>query len=128
MYLGYESRSGTLIKAPSRSSWFDNVADYHRRGLCAQTKDAHSSTASKIRIDPDRGVQYHLLVFDEGVVLDNGVLSGDPLIIKKSTIGLRETVNEIEFRSMMIYWVIAKRDGGYRATEETEETVADMFG
>jgi hypothetical protein len=29
---------------------------------------------------------------------------------------------------MMIYWGIAKRDGGYRVTEETEETVADMFG
>jgi hypothetical protein len=128
MFNGYETRSAILIKAPSRSSWFDNVTSYHRRGECAQTKDAHSSTASKIKTDSDRGVQYHLLVFGEGMILDNGVLSDDPKCIVKKSIGLTETVGTTEFRTMMVYWVIAKRDGGYRANEETEETVDDLFG
>jgi hypothetical protein len=47
---GYENHSAVLIKAPSRSSWFDNVADYHRRtGYCKETKEAHVTTASMIK-------------------------------------------------------------------------------
>jgi hypothetical protein len=83
--------------------------------------------ASKIRNDSDRGVQYHLLVFGEGMILDNGILSDDPNCIVKKLIGLMETVGETEFCTMMVYWVIAKRDGGYHAKEEMEETIDNLF-
>ena len=121
------NKSRSFARESSRSSWFNNTLDYHRRGLCDETKDAHSSTVSKIKVDSARGVEYHLLVFGEGMVLANGVLSGDPIQIKKTTIGLSEVIDGITFHTMMVYWVIAQRDGGFRRTEETEETVEDLF-
>lgn len=86
-YLGCHHVPGSWIqklcdpnfKGPSRSSWYSNVDDYHCRGFCDETKDSHTSTASKIKANKERGVQHHLLVFEEAVTLDNVIISGDPI-------------------------------------------------
>jgi hypothetical protein len=123
---GFDDRA-VLVKGPSRSSWFSNVQDYHRRGFCNETKDSHVSTANAIKKDEARQVQYWLLIFDEKVTLDNVIFSGDPVQVTKKKIALSEKIGDIDANTSIIFWTIAKRHGGFRRTAEKQESLSDMF-
>jgi hypothetical protein len=82
-----------LVKGPSRSCWYGNVEQYHRRAFCTETQVTHASTVSKLAYDKnDRRDQYWLLVFKEDVVLDNVIFSGDPVDVEKKSIGLKKDI------------------------------------
>jgi hypothetical protein len=124
---GYENRA-VLVKGPARSCWFRNVDQYHRRDFCTKTKEAHSSTESMLAFDKKIcREQYWLLVFKEDVLLDNVIFSGDPFYVEKKSIGLKEEIQGVECRSSMVYWIIAKKHGGFRRLEERKDTFTGMF-
>ena len=106
---GLKNRS-VLIKGPCRSAWHNEVEDYHRRkaGFCENTKEKHGNTADAIKIDEIRRWHYWLLIFPEDVVLDNAVISGDPIHVTMERIGLKKSVGGKECRSSSVYWRIAK--------------------
>lgn len=70
-----------LVKGPSRDATHDLIDEYHRKLDCAHTKDAHSKTSIAISQAPERQVSYWLLLFKEGVKLDNVVFSGDNQLV-----------------------------------------------
>jgi hypothetical protein len=124
---GYENRA-VLVKGPSRSHWLNNVDDYHRRtGFCNETKETHLSTVSKIATNEDRQVKFWLLIFNEDVTLDNVIFSGDPIHVDKKSIGLKEVVDGIDCVTSFVYWIIAKKHGGFRSSEALDESVPSLF-
>jgi hypothetical protein len=123
---GYTNRA-VLVKGPSSSCWYGNVEQYHRHAFCTETQVAHASTVSKLAYDKnDRRDQYWLLVFKEDVVLDNVIFSNDPVDVEKKSIGLKKDIRGVECRSSMVYWVIAKKHGGFRRKEERKDTFEGM--
>jgi hypothetical protein len=100
---------------------------YHQFFRCNENKDSHISTVSKLANNEDRRVQHWLLIFKEDVTLDNVIFSGDPIHVEKKSIGLKTTIEEIQCRSSMVYWVIAKKHGGFRRKSEKKESVQDLF-
>jgi hypothetical protein len=117
-----------LIKGPCRSSWHSQVDEYHRRsGFCENTKEKHANTKDVIKTDESRWFHYWLLIFPVGIVLDNVILSGDPIHITMERIGVKNTIDGTDFRSSFVYWRIAKREGGFRKKQAKKESVSDMF-
>jgi hypothetical protein len=58
---------------------------------------AHVSTISKLAYNrKDCREQYWLLVFKEGVLLDNVIFSGDPYDMQKRSIGLKEEIQGVK--------------------------------
>jgi hypothetical protein len=123
---GYEDRA-ILIKGPSRDATHGLIDEYHRKLDCVNTKDAHSKASIAISHAPERQVSYWLLLFKEGVKLDNVVFAGDPIFLKKQSIGLKDTIKERDFLSTYVQWRIADKDAGYRKVAEKIETMEDLY-
>jgi hypothetical protein len=124
---GLDDRA-VLIKGPCRSSWHAEVEDYHRRsGFCENTKELHTNTVDAIKMDEARWFHYWLLIFPEEVVLDNVILSGDPIHVTMGRIGVHKDIGGTECRSSFVYWRIAKREGGFRKKQAKKESISDMF-
>lgn len=103
-----------LIKGRSRPSCYDMTDDYHRKAnACYATKTKHRNTTSQIKNDPERFYKHWLLIFPEGLVFDNVIISGDHHDILINSIGVREKNEKHSTNTKFVYWVIALRDGGF---------------
>jgi hypothetical protein len=123
-----------LIKGPSRSDWFNHLGSFHRRDECQTTKDRQTETSQAIKKNEDRQIQYWLLIFDATVTLDNVILSGDPIRVTKNKIAITADLRpeadgtKVVALTVMVYWKIAMRDGGYlREEEDDDDSLSDLM-
>ena len=116
-----------LIKGPSRDFWFNQIEEYHKDMDCAATKRAHLATAGEIASDEERHFKYWLLIFPESIILDNGVFSGHPTNIESNVVGLESNMDDLDFRSAMIYWQVALKNGGRRIKAKKATCVKSLF-
>jgi hypothetical protein len=105
---GYNNNRTILVKGPS-SPFFslNKIEAYHRKSECSSKKDAHNATFNDIINNDDRQVAYWLLVFPETVTLDNVIFSGDPVNIESGSIGLKEDIDGVTYRTSIVFWKIA---------------------
>ena len=98
----YEKRA-VLIKGPSRDFSIRDSDRYHRKMACNATKNAHMAT--EIKIEDDLGLQssFWLLLFPEGIILDNAFVETGwvKMIEHNSPIGE-------PLHGMAVYWVIGE--------------------
>ena len=118
------SNQAILIQGPSRIFWM-NHQGYHRKKVCASTEKAHLATINAIKADVSCQFSYWLLIFPEGVVLDNVIFSHDPEHMSASSIGLMEPVGGVDFRTLMVNWVVAEKYGGRRVGGKKKTTIND---
>ena len=102
--------------------------------MCDTTQTAH--TASQLAIDedrPERIYQHWLLVWPEGTVLDNCVLSGHATDVTMTLVPMESKANtncfDKKILGLAIYWKIAEKYSG-RQVEAAEDDVdpKKLFG
>jgi hypothetical protein len=101
-----------LVKGPSRSSWYKEFESFSKKIQCDATAEYHEETVGKIDRDEDRQFAYWLLVFPEGTFLDNVILSGDQINVKKKVIGVVNVIDGIEYRCITSNWRVSDKFGG----------------
>ena len=113
----YEGRC-LLIKRPAQDYIQRHPNLYHAKMKCAETKEAHEGYNLKGDL-----VEYlfHLLIFPEGVVLDNTHFAGEATPIVQThfnPVMVSADHNDNNFGKdlpmMWVYWDIAFKDGGIK--------------
>jgi hypothetical protein len=119
-----------MLRGPSRAFWLWDAARCHMDTAkfdCPKTKQRHDKTDTAIENDPSRKYSYHLLVFPQGVVLDNSIFSDNNTQITRHQLAHKLEADDVEnkFRQviwgMNVYWRIAEV-GGIRIRKE-EDTI-----
>ena len=120
-----------LIQGLKRSSNYENWEAFNRRvGHCASLKEMMRNTSVALVSDQDRKIGYYLLVFPEGIELDNVIISGDRNEIEKKSIGCKsaDIAEGISTATMFVYWHIAISGAGHRIDQKATTTTASAFG
>jgi hypothetical protein len=109
-----------LVRGPSQDYFHQDAERYHQDSFCAETKKAHETLQTNIAADKSRQECWWLLVFPEGTVLENHIISGDAVHVKKEFMELSEKnsainekgkTEEVEQLSGEVYWRIALTGG-----------------
>ena len=107
---------------------------WNKIDACEATQTAH--TASQLAIDedrPERIYQYWLLVWPEGTILDNYILSGHATDVTMTLVPMESKANtncfDKKILGLAIYWKIAEKYSG-RQVEAAEDDVdpKKLFG
>jgi len=115
-----------LVTGRCRPSVYDEIDEYHRKQYsCQATKTKHRNTAGEIKQDPGRLFKHWLLIFPEGIVLDNVIISGDHRDILMKSIGVKEKKEDNTSCTLFVNWVVALRDGGFRAKASDDDDEED---
>ena len=120
--------TAVVIKGRSRSSSYDLAHDsYHRNDYgSSQTAAVHKNTIEAIKRDVVRQEYYWRIIF-KSVPLDNTIVSGDAVLVKKNDIGTSHLVGSVDCKSCFVSWMIAKKDSGYRISHGHKIAVEDLF-
>jgi hypothetical protein len=114
------SNRAVLIRGPSQDYWHQDAQRYHAEKFCEQTKKVHESLQTSIENQKERLYSHWLLVFPEGVVFENYILSDDAVHVKKTTLDLVGSCSytdekgkdqELELLGMDVHWRIATKGG-----------------
>ena len=104
---------------------------YHGKLTCEATKASHEATQFSIRANPVRKTCFWLLVFPEGIALDNRTLGGDNTNLTLHWNGLSRDANETavgeKIHGMCIFWRIAEDGGRQIRSIATIPDVASLF-
>jgi hypothetical protein len=114
-----------------------NAGLYHETGVdCQVTKTAHEKTDTAIKADPNRQTSFFLIVFHQGLILDNYIFSGNDTVLKTWKNGMklepdhesnpfkRKTIDVI---GMCVWWRIGTTGGTRIRDGEAEEDADDLF-
>ena len=83
------AKRAILIRGPSQSHWYGtSVYNEDVKNLCNRTGLVQKSEQSAIPSSLDRKYSYWVIVFPEGVVLENLTLSGNETHISKGTLDM----------------------------------------
>ena len=125
-----------MFKMPSQSFWHQSTNLYHHHGEvfenpedqvlnCSQTKQAHLTLKDAIKGDTNRQIEYHLLVFEEGIKLVNHTFSGDATFVDCKYNTMEAVVShegqEVDIDGNSNFWVIAVEGGSRLATLATSK-------
>jgi hypothetical protein len=117
-----------LITGPSRDAWIRKTKKFHLKDKiqCAATKKSHQHTDLQIEKDFKRKKSYWLLIFGEGVILDNRIFETDATAISTKIVGLESKSGDNELKKtlhgIVIYWRVGEKFGG-RQFESNERDV-----
>ena len=114
-----------MIKGPLRPHCFRDAEAYHCKDVCKATFETH--TASQLEIKRSIGqrcaIVYWLLVFPDGVEIDNTIISGDRKAVIGTIRGMKELVETKkgpkEVLEQAICWEVAEK-GGQRIQKVTK--------
>jgi hypothetical protein len=103
------------ISGPSMCFWVRGTDKYHHKLDCEATKKKHAITELQIGTKPGRQRAHWLLVFPEGITLDNQVFSHDRINVETGfnpmTSEASETACNKKLYGMALYWIIAEIGG-----------------
>lgn len=116
-----------LVRGPSQSYWHQDADRYHQdqdppEKFCPQTKKVHESLQTALEANKERLYSHWLLVFPEGTLLENHVMSDNAEHVTRHSFDLvgsfafpDETVKgktvEIEIFGLDVHWRIALKGG-----------------
>jgi hypothetical protein len=119
-----------VVNGPSQDSWVKNVNRFHQgtgKFTCSATKDAHTATQTAIKNNPERQESFWLLVFPQGIQLNNQILStGHEHLLPKtvnSVTSKKEHEDHIfnkEVKGMTLSWEIAVTGGEEVSTQDND--------
>ena len=119
------------FRKPSVSSFFQNNEIYHKEIDCLATKNENNATMVAIDEVEERKWLYIWLVFPNGTILDNHILSSDDGIVQMEGHGLVISKEEIDleedFIGMGLYWRIAKKGGRRIAHRAGQSKMSSVF-
>ena len=94
---------------------------YHRQGKvgCDLAKKMHEKTEGDIKNDASRQVEYHIIVFDSDIVLDNSIFSQNNFNVTRYENGMKMEKDDIDVDNefdrkinfMATWWQIAVAGG-----------------
>ena len=121
MYNG-EPDKAILIKGKTRKSCYNELATYHHTNTLKFVKEKHLKTKAQLKENADRDYSFWLLVFPQGVVLDNSILSGNNKTVLMKTSGTSEMKGTGNFLTLIVYWQIAvKNDDYFNADSDNDD-------
>jgi hypothetical protein len=112
---------------------------YHRQGkiTCEDTIAAHKKLDGQIGANLERQSHYHIIVFPEGVTLDNSILSKNNFDVDLNINGTNLGATDADFanatarkiNSMAVWWQIVEGVGEKAGKSPTSQTlnVADLL-
>jgi hypothetical protein len=104
-----------LIKGPSRAFWLRDMDRYNRKVACGITREELEAAEVGIEEDTTRAEAFYLLVFPQGVVLDNTIFSNDETDIERFDNDMKTEAGDTPFGTvlcgMAVWWRIAKAGG-----------------
>ena len=124
--------SSILITLPSRNKVLNQVVHCHRHDPDSGLAKAHLRAKRAVDHDSARGQLWWRLVFPDGYVLDNGILSGRSNDIERKVSGItwEHQIAGVskEFQSFCVSWTVAKASTAYlKPKEEKQLTYDDVF-
>jgi hypothetical protein len=128
-----------VVKGPSLPYSFRSGHFYHRQGkiTCQKTAAAHKKLDGQIGANLERQSHYHIIVFPEGVTLDNSILSKNNFDVDLNINGTNLGATDADFanatarkiNSMAVWWQIVEGVGEKAGKSPTSQTlnVADLL-
>ncbi len=128
-----------VVKGPSLPYSFRSWNFYHRqRNIpCEKTSSAHKKLDGQIGANPERQSHYHVIVFPEGVTLDNLILSANNFEVGVNTNGTNIAADDADFTNptarkinyMALWWQIVEGVGEKAEKSNTSQAqdVADLM-
>jgi hypothetical protein len=128
-----------VVKGPSLPYSFRSWHFYNRQKKisCEKIIAAHKKLDGQIGANLERQSHYHIIVFPEGVTLDNSILSANNFNVEVNTNGTNLAAADADFgnptarkiNSMALWWQIVEGVGEKAGKSPTSQTlnVADLM-
>jgi hypothetical protein len=128
-----------VVKGPSLPYSFRSWNFYHRQRKipCEKTSAAHKKLDGQIAANLERQSHYHVIVFPEGITLDNSILSANNFDVEVNTNGTNLAAADTDFdnptgrkiNSMALWWQIVEGVGEKAGKSPTSQAldVADLM-
>jgi hypothetical protein len=122
-----------VVKGPSLPYSFRSCLFYHRQKkiTCENTVAAHKKLEGQVGANLERQSHYHIIVFPEGITLDNSILSENNFDVELNTNGtfladadtdfVNPTARKINF--MALWWQIVEGVGEKAGKSPTSATL-----
>jgi hypothetical protein len=122
-----------VVKGPSLPYSFRPWHFYNRQKKisCEKTIAAHKKLDGQIGANLECQSHYHIIVFPEGVMLDNSILSANNFNVEVNTNGANLAATDADFdtptarkiNSMALWWQIVKGVGEKAGKSPTSQTL-----